>query len=100
MNFSKRVYAIVSRIPKGNVMTYKQVADKLGCRAYRAVGSALNKNPYFGVISENGEFKVPCHRVVNTNGKVGGFALGTGKKIEMLKKEGVAVENGVSREGF
>jgi O6-methylguanine-DNA--protein-cysteine methyltransferase len=43
---------------------------------------------------KNGEFRVPCHRVVNTNGKVGGFAKGVGKKIEMLKGEGVAVENG------
>lgn len=93
-SFSDRVYDVVARIPKGNIKTYKQVANKLECKAYRAVGNALNKNPHFGVKSKGGRFKVPCHRVVNTSGKVGGFAKGTSKKIEMLEKEGVKIENG------
>lgn len=79
-DFQKRVYEAVSRIPKGSVMTYKEVAHMIGSpRAYRAVGNALNKNPFAP--------KVPCHRVIKSNGQVGGFALGPKRKIEMLKKE-------------
>jgi O-6-methylguanine DNA methyltransferase len=85
--FSDRVYEVVSKIPKGSVMTYKQVARALGePNAARAVGNALNKNP--------NPIRVPCHRVVRSDGKVGGYAKGTEKKIELLKVEGVAVENG------
>jgi len=84
--FQSKVYKLLSQIPKGKVTTYKLVADKLNSKAYRAVGSACNKNPYTP--------KIPCHRVVNSDGRVGGFAKGTGKKIEMLKKEGIIIVNG------
>jgi methylated-DNA-[protein]-cysteine S-methyltransferase len=57
----------------------------MGTKAYRAVGTAMNKNPYAP--------EVPCHRVVNSNGEVGGFANGTSKKIEMLKKEGIPIKD-------
>ena len=85
LTFSEKVYKFISKIPKGKVSTYKEVAKFLKCRAYRAVGNALNKNPYT---------KIPCHRIIKSNGEVGGFATGTNKKIKMLKKEGVEIKNG------
>ena len=84
-SFNEQVYKIVSKIPKGKVMTYKQIANLLGCRAYRAVGNALNKNPY--CIS-----KVPCHRVIKTNRELGGYAWDIQKKYELLKSEGIEFE--------
>ena len=85
-NFTQKVYELVKQIPKGYVSTYSGVAKALGTKAYRAVGNAMNKNPYAP--------KVPCHRVVKSNGKVGGFASGTKKKIQMLRKEGVEIKKG------
>ena len=78
--FQEDVYAVVKKIPKGKVMTYKQVAEAMGHpRAARAVGTILkmNKDP-----------KVPCHRVIRSDGKLGGYNGFQGKKIELLKKEG------------
>ena len=54
-------------------------------KAYRAVGTALNKNPFAP--------RVPCHRVVNSNGFVGQFAKGINTKIKLLKKEGIKIKN-------
>jgi methylated-DNA-[protein]-cysteine S-methyltransferase len=85
-SFSSRCYSILKKVPKGKVTTYKLLAHTLKTKAYRAVGTAMNKNPYAP--------EVPCHRVVKTNGEVGGFAHGTKKKIEMLKKEGIPIKNG------
>jgi len=79
------VYQAVRKIPRGKVRTYKEIARIVGHpRAYRAVGSALNKNPYRNV---------PCHRVVRTDGSIGGYANGTKKKIALLRKEGVKIKN-------
>ncbi len=83
-SFSERVYRECKRIPKGKVSTYKEISLCLGNRAYRAVGSALNKNPYSDV---------PCHRVVGSNGDLVGFAYGLEAKKKMLEKEGVKVDN-------
>ena len=83
ISFSQRVWELTKKIPKGKVTTYKIVAEKLGTRAYRAVGNSLNKNPYSPI--------VPCHRVVKSDGSVGGFASGTKKKVLMLRKEGVTI---------
>lgn len=58
----------------------------MGSKAYRAVGNALNKNPFAP--------KVPCHRVVSSDGSIGGFASGAMKKIELLKSEGIKVKGG------
>ena len=85
-NFSKKVYNLVIKIPPGYVSTYGSIARKLNSKAYRAVGNAMNKNPYAP--------KVACHRVVKSNGSVGGFASGTKKKIKMLKKEGIEIRKG------
>jgi len=84
--FQNKVYEIIKRVPKGRVTTYKIVAEMLKTRGYRAVGNALNKNPYSPI--------VPCHRVVNYKGQLHGFAVGLKKKEEMLKKEGVKVKKG------
>ena len=83
--FQNKVYQICKRIPKGKVTTYKAIAKAIGTKAYRAVGSALNKNPYAP--------KVPCHRVINSDGRLGGFATGIKNKIKLLKKEGIRINN-------
>jgi len=85
MKFSKKVYRFTKKIPKGRVSTYQEIARALNCKAYRAVGNALNKNPYAPI--------VPCHRVVNLNGFIGGFAQGINKKMKMLQKEGIKIKN-------
>jgi len=84
MDFQKRVYQLTKKIPKGKVSTYKEISNTMNSKAYRAVGNALNKNPYAPV--------VPCHRVVKSDGTVGGFAEGTKKKIVLLKKEGIKIK--------
>ncbi len=92
MKFNERVYLIVRKIPKGKVSTYKQIAEKLNCRAYRAVGNALNKNK---------DKNIYCHRVVKSNGEIGGFNRGRKEKIRLLKKEGVeAVNNKIDLKKF
>ena len=85
MNFSEKVYKVISRIPRGKISTYKEVAKVLNCKAYRAVGNALNKNPYAP--------RAPCHRIINSNGRVGGFASGVKAKIKILEKEGIIIKN-------
>ncbi len=88
MRFSDKVLDIVKRIPRGKVVTYKAIAKKLNTKAYRAVGSALrnNKNPV----------KIPCHRVVNSDGSLGGYKgkLGSKEKVRLLRKEGVEIKKG------
>jgi methylated-DNA-[protein]-cysteine S-methyltransferase len=85
--FQKRVLEIVKKVPKGKVTTYKSIALKLNTIAYRAVGSALknNKNPIV----------VPCHRVVNCDGKIGGYGgiKSNPKKIRLLSREEIKVKN-------
>ena len=83
-DFQKKVYQVVKQIPKGQVMTYKEVAEKIGNKkAYRAVGNILNKNT-------NPE--VPCHRVVRSDGKIGDYRSGIRKKARLLKKEGIKIK--------
>ncbi len=83
--FQKKVYELCKKVPKGRVTTYKAIAQKMGTKAYRTVGNALNKNPHAP--------KVPCHRVVGSNGHLVGFASGLKKKAELLKKEGIKIKN-------
>ncbi len=85
LSFNEKVYILCKQIPKGKVSTYKEIAHALSCKGYQAVGNALHKNPYAPV--------VPCHRVVNTDGKIGGFAWGSEKKIAILKEEGIFVKD-------
>jgi methylated-DNA-[protein]-cysteine S-methyltransferase len=81
--FSLRVGQIVSRIPRGKTMTYAEVARRAGSpRACRAVGNILNKNHNPGI---------PCHRVIRSDGKAGGYNKGAKKKIKILRGEGVVI---------
>ncbi|MDO8558041.1 MAG: MGMT family protein [bacterium] len=85
--FQKHIYEITKKIPHGRVSTYAVVARAIGRpKAVRAVGSALNKNPFAP--------HVPCHRVVRSDLTVGGFASGSHAKIKLLLKEGVIVRGG------
>ncbi len=85
--FDEKVYAALRTIPRGKVTTYKQLARRIGSsHAARAVGNALNKNPHAP--------QVPCHRVVLSDGRLGGYAGGSKRKTALLRREGVAVENG------
>ncbi len=85
-SFQEKVYRIVKKIPRGKVLTYKIVAQKAGYpKAYRAVGNALNK-------SASWRTKTPCHRVIKSNGKIGGYNQGIRKKISLLKKENVIIK--------
>jgi len=86
MSFSEKCYSVLKKIPRGKVVTYKQIASSFNSRAYRAVGNALNKNSCL--------IKVPCHRVIRSDGNLGGYVLGVKKKINLLKKEGVEVIKG------
>lgn len=87
--FAEKCYDVLRKVPKGKVTTYKAIADKLGCKAYRAVGTAMNKNPYKNV---------PCHRVVCSDGRVGGYAHGQKRKIQILRNEGVKIKDGKIRD--
>ena len=79
---SEDVYNMLLTIPKGKVSTYGDLAKALGNpAASRHIGRILSKNP--------NPIKVPCHRVVMSNGKIGGYAFGTQKKKELLQNEGV-----------
>lgn len=89
MKFSEQVYAVVKTIPKGKVMTYKQVAEKLNSTAYRAVGQVLKNNPDVK--------NIPCHRVIKSNGDIGGYfgkinGENIERKIKLLENEGVKIK--------
>ena len=79
-------HTLKTKAPDGRVITYAGLAQLINHpRAYRAVGSAMNKNPFAP--------EVPCHRVVKSNGELGGFALDIQIKIKRLQREGVQVIN-------
>ncbi|MEA3254611.1 MAG: MGMT family protein [Candidatus Altiarchaeota archaeon] len=85
MDFMYRVLFLTTQIPAGRVTSYKEIARSLGNTGFsRAVGNALNKNPYPG--------RIPCHRVVRSNGEVGGFIQGVEEKIRLLESEGIVIE--------
>jgi methylated-DNA-[protein]-cysteine S-methyltransferase len=76
------VYDMVAQIPEGKVTTYGDIARALGHPgASRAIGRILNRNP--------NPITTPCHRVIKSDGKVGGYAFGKIKKKELLEKEGL-----------
>lgn len=78
-NFKDRVLSLVRNIPKGQTLTYAKVAELAGSgKAYRAVGNILNKNM---------DPNIPCHRVIRSDGKTGGYNRGADLKVELLKKE-------------
>ena len=87
-NFQKIVWREIKRIPKGKTITYKELAIKIGKpKAYRAVANACAKNPLL--------ITIPCHRVIRSDGKMGGFMgkKGIERKKRLLKREGVTLND-------
>lgn len=83
---SQKLYDLLSEVPHGRVTTYKELAKKLKTKGYRAVGQIVGANPNAP--------QVPCHRVVRTDGRLGGYAFGLPKKIKILAKEGIKISDG------
>ena len=84
--FEIKVWKYLKTIKKGSVKTYKQVADGINRpKSARAVANACAKNPYSP--------KVPCHRVIRSDGSLGGFSAagGTKAKKKILKNEGFSL---------
>ncbi len=87
MKLEHKVYEKLLQVPKGKVTTYGELAKAVGLKnGQRAIGRIMNKNP-FPVI-------VPCHRVILSSGKIGGYAWGEKIKSNMLSKEGVEIKKG------
>ena len=78
--FAKKIYRILLTIPPGEVRTYKWLAKKAGRpKSYRAVGQILKKNPYPLIL--------PCHRIIHSGGKPGGYIFGVRIKKKLLDLE-------------
>ena len=87
MNTEKKVYKKLLEVPKGKITTYKELANAVGIKnGQRLIGQIMNKNPYPVII--------PCHRVVKSDGSVGGYSYGSKVKINMLENEGIKTQNG------
>lgn len=87
MNLQQKIYKKLLEVPKGQVTTYGELAKAVGLKnGQRAVGKIMNKNPYPVII--------PCHRVVMSTGKIGGYAYGENVKTKMLNDEGIEIQNG------
>ncbi|MBS3157198.1 MGMT family protein [Candidatus Woesearchaeota archaeon] len=89
MGFYDEVYKFCRQIPEGKVSTYKELANAMNTKAYRAVGRALRNNP--------DPVKTPCYKIVRNNGEIGGYSgsnpKNIKKKIEKLKNDGIEVKN-------
>ena len=84
IDLKKETLNLVRQIPRGKVSSYGAIAEALGRKSLaRAVGNALNKNPR--------PVERPCHRIVHSDGRIGGYKLGVEEKIRLLKKEGIEV---------
>lgn len=87
MNLEQKVYKKLIQVPEGKVTTYGELSKAVGLKnGQRVIGQIMKKNPYPVII--------PCHRVVKSDGKVGGYAYGDIIKTSMLKKEGIQIQNG------
>ena len=85
--FQLKVWNYLKTIPKGHVKTYKEVAIAIKSpKSARAVANACGKNPY--------PLKIPCHRVIRSDGSLGGYSGngGTLKKRQLLKSERVFIK--------
>ncbi|MCS7116983.1 MAG: MGMT family protein [Nitrososphaerales archaeon] len=83
----EKVYELTKQIPRGMVSTYSAIAKAAGNpRAARVVGRFMNMNP--------NPIIIPCHRVVQADGRVGGFKRGVSEKIRLLESEGIKVIDG------
>jgi methylated-DNA-[protein]-cysteine S-methyltransferase len=101
--FQQRVYAATRKIPRGRVTTYKLLAQHIGCGSCRAVGQALKRNPYpFSAVTLLRRVnvpQVPCHRVIASDGTLGGFqgrraGASLTRKARLLAAEGVCFKAG------
>ena len=87
MNLDEKVYRKLLEVPKGKITTYGELAKAVGLKnGQRVIGRIMNKNPYPVII--------PCHRVIKSDGKIGGYAYGGDVKSNMLAKEGITIDNG------
>lgn len=87
MNIDQKIYKKLLEVPKGKITTYGDLAKAVGMKnGQRFVGRIMNKNPYPAII--------PCHRVVKSDGNVGGYAYGENTKSNMLTKEGIKIKKG------
>jgi methylated-DNA-[protein]-cysteine S-methyltransferase len=89
--FARRIYRLAGRIPSGLVCTYGELARAAGCGSARAVGQALRRNPFAP--------EVPCHRVIASDLRPGGFLGACGgallsRKLKLLEGEGVVFRDG------
>lgn len=87
--FQRRVYLALLEVPRGTTITYRELGERIGCRSAQAIGQALKRNPFAPY--------VPCHRVIASNGAVGGFHGQTEgamiqKKLRLLREEGVVID--------
>ena len=88
-SFQEKVYEVVNKIPRGKVLSYKEVAKLAGRpRAQRAIGNLLNKNL--------DPTAIPCYRVIKSDGSMGGHNKGTKRKIALLKTEGALAKKSTS----
>jgi len=86
LKLEEKIYRKLLEVPSGYVTTYGELAKAINLKnGQRVVGQIMKKNP-FPVI-------VPCHRVVKSDGTVGGYAYGTERKTHMLSKEGLQINN-------
>lgn len=86
--FQRKVYLALLDIPRGKTITYKELGERIGCRSAQAIGQALKRNPFAP--------EVPCHRVIASNGRIGGFhgereGEMIEKKLKLLQSEGVTM---------
>jgi len=87
LNLEQKVYKKLTEVPQGKVTTYVELAKAVGLKnGQRVIGQIMKKNPYPVII--------PCHRVVKSDGKVGGYAFGEDIKTNMLQKEGIKIHDG------
>ncbi len=82
----QEIYSLLCEIPEGRVTTYKKLAQKIGSKGYRAIGQIVGSNSQAP--------KIPCHRVVKSDGSVSGYAFGIENKIKILTSEGVKIIDG------
>lgn len=87
MKLDQKIYKKLLEVPKGKITTYKEIAKAVGLdNGQRIIGRIMNKNPYPIII--------PCHRVIKSDGKIGGYAWGQKVKTRMLSNEGIKIKKG------
>lgn len=82
--FQRKVYLALLEVPRGETISYKELGQRIGCRSAQAIGQALKRNPFAP--------EVPCHRVIASDGSIGGFhgqrdGEMIEKKIKLLEEE-------------